>query len=136
MLRLKEIFSNTSQDKQRLAEENKQLKGLLTQNGVGYPASSVLDDSMSNPSTGYTSSASMSGSYAPASSNASAFTPPPLSATTRGGGISPNSATSPLNQFPQPPSNNRQQPNRNPKFDYEQAGIDFVLAYASPPSLL
>lgn len=139
MLRLKEIFSNISQDKQRLAEENRQLKALLTQNGLGgsLPGGSVLDDSTSNPSVGYSPSASMAGSYVLASSNTSAFTTPPLSAGGRsGGGISPHSATYPPNPHQHqagqaslsvggtagPP------PGQNPGFDYEQAGIDFVLA--------
>ncbi len=34
MLRLKEIYSNISQDKERLAAENRQLKLLLSQNGM------------------------------------------------------------------------------------------------------
>ena len=137
MLRLKEIFSNMAQDKSRLVEENRQLKSLLAQNGIGAGSSmtsSVLDDSMSNPSTGYSSSVSMTGSYVPVSSATSAFTPP-LSASTvghRGGGISPNSATSPHSQFHLPLSGQGnsvgvRQPNRNPKLDYDQAGIDFVL---------
>ena len=142
VLRLKEIFSNISQDKQRLAEENRQLKALLVQNGLGSLAatSSVLDDSMSNPSVGYSPGTSLAGSYVPASSNTSAFTPPPLSA---GGGISPHSAT-----YPHGSSGGHQQqlqhsagghghahlgggggmPSQLPGFDYEQAGIDFVLA--------
>ena len=94
---------------------------------------SVLDDSMSNPSVGYSPSASMAGSYVPASSNTSAFTPPPLSAGSggrSGGGISPHSAT-----YPHSGQGNLSAgggtggpANQNPNFDYEQAGIDFVLA--------
>ncbi|KAG7137206.1 hypothetical protein HYQ45_005357 [Verticillium longisporum] len=46
VLRLKEIFSNMSQDKDKVAEENKQLRQLLTQHGI--PLSSVgLDDTCS-----------------------------------------------------------------------------------------
>jgi hypothetical protein len=85
----------------------------------------VLDDSMSNPSVGYSPSASMAGSYVPASSNTSAFTPPPLSAG--GGGVSPHSATYPQSHQQQH-SGQGGLPSQNPNFDYEQAGIDFVLA--------
>jgi hypothetical protein len=79
----------------------------------------------------------------PASTNTTAITPPPLSASSqgRGGGISPHSATYPpqiqgqVGFYPQQPS---PQPggvnggtggpqNQNPALDYEQAGIDFVL---------
>ncbi|KAK4039300.1 eukaryotic translation initiation factor 3 subunit 7-domain-containing protein [Parachaetomium inaequale] len=149
VLRLKEIFSHISQDKARLADENRQLKALLTQNGLGgsLPAGSVLDDSMSNPSVGYSPGGSMAGSYVPASSNTSAFTPPPLSAGSGGrsgggGGISPNSATYPRSHHQHQHSGQGNlgvgantgaggQPNQNPNLDYEQAGIDF-LTPASP----
>ena len=54
MLRLKEIYSNISQDKERLAEENRQLKQLLAQNGMSMtgalPGGSILDETTSNPS--------------------------------------------------------------------------------------
>lgn len=149
VLRLKEVFSNISQDKERLVEENRQLRTLLNQSGLGAGtvtgASSVLDDTVSNPSVGYTSSASMAGGYAPASSNTSAFTPPPLSANAmsqRGGGISPNSATYPhSHHHGQPHSGTGHQsagsgaggqPVQNPSVDYDQAGIDFVLTYENP----
>lgn len=143
VLRLKEIFSHISQDKARLADENRQLKALLAQNGISglLPGGSVLDDSASNPSVGYSPSASMGASYLPASSNTSAFTPPPLSVGSggRGGGISPKSAT-----YPQGHSHHQRQlsgqgsslgaaagaggqPNQLPNIDYEQAGVDFVL---------
>ncbi|KAH6854639.1 hypothetical protein B0I37DRAFT_35690 [Chaetomium sp. MPI-CAGE-AT-0009] len=147
VLRLKEIFSRISNDKARLADENRQLKALLAQSGIGgsLPSGSVLDDSASNPSVGYSPSASMGASYVPTSSNTSAFTPPPLSAGSggRGGGISPNSAT-----YPQSHSHHRHQlsgqgslgsaagtgsqPNQLPNIDYEQAGVDFVLALENP----
>jgi hypothetical protein len=148
VLRLKEIFSHISQDKARLAEENRQLKALLAQNGIGgsLPGGSVLDDSASNPSVGYSPSASMGASYAPASSNTSAFTPPPLSAGSggRGGGISPNSATYPHGYSHHQHQLSGQgsslgtatgtggQPNQLPNIDYEQAGVDFVLTLENP----
>lgn len=148
MLRLKEVFSNISQDKERLAEENRQLRTLLAQNGMGVGtvtgASSVLDDTVSNPSVGYTSNASVAGGYASASSNTTAFTPPPLSANAmsqRGGGTSPNSATYPLSHHNHLHSDQGHHsagsgpgdpPNLNPAVDYDQAGIDFVLTYETP----
>ncbi|KAK4117157.1 BZIP-type transcription factor [Canariomyces notabilis] len=135
VLRLKEVFSNICQDKERLVEENRQLRALLSQNGMATGvvtgASSVVDETTSNPSIGYTSSASMSGGYVPASSNTSLFTPPPLSANAmsqRGGGISPSSATSAHSHH----HNQPRQPGRNPNLDYDQAGIDFVLTLEKP----
>ncbi|KAK3298837.1 uncharacterized protein B0H64DRAFT_439273 [Chaetomium fimeti] len=147
VLRLKEIFSHISHDKARLADENRQLKALLAQNGIGgsLPSGSVLDDSASNPSVGYSPSASMGASYVPGSSNTSAFTPPPLSVGSggRGGGISPNSATYPHNHSHHrhqlsgqgslgTPAGTGSQPNQLPNIDYEQAGVDFVLTLENP----
>ncbi|EAQ89359.1 hypothetical protein CHGG_05978 [Chaetomium globosum CBS 148.51] len=100
----------------------------------------------SNPSVGYSPSASMGASYAPASSNTSAFTPPPLSAGSggRGGGISPNSATYPHGHSHHQHQLSGQgsslgtatgtggQPNQLPNIDYEQAGVDFVLTLENP----
>lgn len=141
VLRLKEVFSNVSQDKERLAEENRQLRALLAQHGLGisFPGGSVLDDSLSNPSMGYSPSASMAGSYAPTSTNTTAFTPPPLYSE----GSGPGDGMSPPNSTPYPHGNQQHQwfgpgvlvaengdethPTANPNIDYEQAGIDFVL---------
>jgi hypothetical protein len=158
VLRLKEIYSNVSQDKEKLAEENRQLKALLSQGGMGSglgtaAGGSMLDDAMSDPSIGYASSASVTGSYAPApSSNTSAFTPP-LSATnmvpphSRGTGSapSPHAASHPHGgpqhqhhhhsgqvQYLGGGSSAGGQAIRNPNMDYDQAGIDFVLTYEDP----
>ncbi|AEO54461.1 hypothetical protein MYCTH_2297066 [Thermothelomyces thermophilus ATCC 42464] len=146
VLRLKEIFSNISQDKERLAEENRQLKALLAQHGLGVslPGGGVLDDSASNPSIGYSPSASMAGSYAPTSSNTTAFTPPPLyseSSGARGDGMSPNSAAYPHSNHQHQlfgqggvvaENGDEAQPTGNSNIDYEQAGIDFVLTLERP----
>ncbi|OIW35644.1 hypothetical protein CONLIGDRAFT_639901 [Coniochaeta ligniaria NRRL 30616] len=134
VLRLKEIYSNISHDKERLAEENRQLKALLAQNGMSAPVAggSLLDESMSNPSIGYTSSGSISGAAAP-SSYTSAFTPPPGGQRPRG--------TSPHQHGHHHHHHSGQgsgsgvgggQQNRNPLVDYDQAGIDFVLTYDDP----
>ncbi|KAK3366886.1 hypothetical protein B0T24DRAFT_535281 [Lasiosphaeria ovina] len=151
VLRLKEIYSNVSQDKNRLAEENRQLKTILTQNGMGVATGTgggggMLDDSMSTPSVGYTSSASMSGSYAPGSSHTSAFSPPPLSATTNaghmggsgGGGLSPQAGSHSLGHHHHHSgqgyagAGTGAQLAQNPNMDYDQAGIDFVLTLEKP----
>ncbi|KAK3938046.1 AP-1-like transcription factor [Diplogelasinospora grovesii] len=166
VLRLKEIYSTISQDKDRLVEENRQLKALLAQNGMALGMAlgggdSLLDDAMSNPSVGYASSGSVTGSYAaPASTNTSAFTPPPLSATTNdmghrggggGGGLSPHShqhrshghdhhhqhsGQGPLSAGGGAASvaggQPNRNPNRNPNLDYDQAGIDLVLTLEKP----
>ncbi|RYP63104.1 hypothetical protein DL771_009446 [Monosporascus sp. 5C6A] len=73
VFRLKEIYSNVTQDKEKLAEENRQLKGLLHQTGVPPISAGVIDDISSNPSFGYASS-NGPGAHAPGSSHA--YTPP------------------------------------------------------------
>ncbi|KAK0751664.1 hypothetical protein B0T18DRAFT_387756 [Schizothecium vesticola] len=159
VLRLKEIYSNVSQDKDKLAHENRQLKSLLSQSGLGgglgggagtmAGGSSVLDDAISNPSAGYTSSPSVTGSYAQApSSNTSSFTPP-LSATNIGqphAAALSHSASHHQQQYHRRhlPHHSGQghnpggtgvaggQPDRNPPMDFDQAGIDFVLTLERP----
>ncbi|KAK4170433.1 AP-1-like transcription factor [Cladorrhinum sp. PSN259] len=139
LIRLKEDFTNAARDKDRLAEENQQLKVLLTQVGlnqggtiVGGGGLSVLDDSMSNPSIGFSSAASITESYAPQSSNTSAFTPPPFSASKLGfGGVGLSPPTT-AHHTPMPGSEVAAVASRNPALDYEQAGIDFVLTLERP----
>ncbi|KAK0660819.1 hypothetical protein QBC41DRAFT_236398 [Cercophora samala] len=125
VLRLKEAFTHASQDKDQLAEENRQLKALLTQ-GVAVGGPSLLDDSISNPSLGYASGpASITGSYAPISSNTSNFTasPLPTGALAHQGALSPSNGG--MGVF-------ENQPIPDPNLDYEQVGIDFVLTLERP----
>ncbi|KAI1213869.1 uncharacterized protein F4807DRAFT_456414 [Annulohypoxylon truncatum] len=124
VLRLKEIYSNVSQDKDKLAEENRQLKTLLRQNGISLGSGAGIDDVASGLSPGYTSSGSISGSYAPGSSN-TAYTPP-LTST-----MSSPPSMSVSSQGQQRQQQQQQQPGQN-RVDYEQAGIDFVLTYENP----
>lgn len=142
VLRLKEVFSNMSQDKDKVAEENKQLRQLLTQHGI--PLSSVgLDDTVSNPSGGYTASASPSG-YSHTHGSRSVFTPPLTSKSTTAS-VSPSYAPNSGSSHGNTPSGQQQQ--QHPQHgtsqhlpgqygvngvDYEQAGIDFVLTYDHP----
>jgi len=121
VLRLKEVFSNVSQEKDKVAEENRQLRNLLHQNGISASGISAVDDVISNPSMGYTSSGSISGSYAPGSS--SAYTPPMTS----------------LSSLPSVAGSSQmlgghmgQQHPVQSVVDYDQAGIDFVLTYELP----
>jgi hypothetical protein len=142
VLRLKEIYSNISHDKERLAEENRQLKALLAQNGMGTHAasgggpSSLLDESMSNPSIGYTSSGSVSGAAAP-SSFTSAFTPPPGGGAQHSGGGAGGQHQHHHHHYHSGQGSGSGaggagQQARNPLVDYDQAGIDFVLTYDDP----
>ncbi|KAI0016459.1 hypothetical protein F4780DRAFT_682365 [Xylariomycetidae sp. FL0641] len=122
VLRLKEVFSNVSQDKDKLAEENRQLKSLLQQNGLSSPPPGLLDDVLSTPSMGYTSSGSISGSYAAGSSTA--FTPP-MASMSSGPSMSNHGLLMHSHGLvTHSPSSS--------VVDYDQAGIDFVLALEKP----
>ncbi|MBE3041311.1 bZIP transcription factor [Candidatus Bathyarchaeota archaeon] len=138
LLRLKESFTNVSQDKEKLADENMHLKALLQQNGIAYGGAG---ESPAMPSLGYTSSGSVSGnSYMPGTQ--SAFTPPPSQSLEPS--ISP-SLQAPLSgksnfshpgrfpgarQLQNPPA---QRADTGTGLDYDQAGIDFVLRYGNCP---
>lgn len=148
VLRLKEIYSNVSQDKERLAEENRSLKAILQQNGLSISGSTnMMNDNMSNPSIGpyigSTSSASVngSGSYGLVSTSTqnTSYTPPPgsaMSTTTAMQGTSPPDGISPNQHAAGPrqhsPTAFSKWPQRKPGIDYDQAGIDFVLALERP----
>jgi hypothetical protein len=117
---------------------------MMTQNGLSLGP----EDAMSNPSIAISSSGSVSGSYAPASSNTSAFSPPATSAShqqhlhslspqghgqqqrqqqqQQQGQIYQTSSTQPGPGLTQPGALGQS------KIDYDQAGIDFVLTYDNP----
>lgn len=122
VLRLKENFSTVSQDKESLAEENRQLKRLLAQHGIPWSGNGGVDEYTQKASQGYTSSGSISGSYAPGSSN---YSPPPGNSNPNNLSLSPPNA----GHSSSPAMNQRQV---QPGVDYDQAGIDFVLTYADP----
>jgi len=128
VLRLKENFSMVSKNKDSLAEENRQLKQLLAQHGIPWNGSGGVDELTLQASAGYTSSGSISGSYAAGSQS---YSPPPLTHS---------SNSNPQYQNPSPPNIPRNgmsgrsmaQQQVQPGVDYDQAGIDFVLTYADP----
>ncbi|KAI9052784.1 hypothetical protein LZ554_003057 [Drepanopeziza brunnea f. sp. 'monogermtubi'] len=119
VLRLKENYSLVSRDKETLAEENRQLKQLLAQHGIPWNGTGGVDELARHNSPGYTSSSSISGSYAPCSSQT--CSPPPL----------PNYNSN----LPPPNGMNGHRTTQQPVqqvVDYDQAGIDFVLTLERP----
>lgn len=144
MLRLKEIYSNVSQDKRRLADENRSLKAMLQRNGLSPSgATAMTDDNSSSPSVGpymgSNSSASVNGSgscgLASTSTQNTSYTPPPgsvmgmttaMQAISPPGGLSPNRHAAGTHQ--RSPTVRSNEPKRNSAIDYDQAGIDFVLS--------
>lgn len=146
VLRLKEVFSNVSQDKERLAKENYSLKALLQQNGLSMSATTgMMDDNMSNASYGpYMGSSPVSGSHSyglpSATTQQTPYTPPSGSALSATGampqglsppGLSPGNQTAAFRR-PSPGAGPKSGPQRNPNLDYEQSGIEFVLHLEQP----
>ena len=124
VLRLKETFSTVTRDKDTLAEENRQLKQLLAQHGIPWTGTGGIDELTRNGSNGYTSSGSISGSYAPGSQGYSPTLQSMTSQNTHFNSVSPPN-TGMIGR-----SMAQQQAQRG--VDYDQAGIDFVLTYADP----
>ncbi|KAL7930838.1 hypothetical protein V8C35DRAFT_283065 [Trichoderma chlorosporum] len=113
VLRLKEVFSTISQDRQKLVDENKQLKEVLVQRGIQVPRVSGVDDLGSSATQPMSVSASGI-TYAPGSQ--SGFSP-----------VGTSHSTS-MSMSP----DNRQQSPTGSGADLEQAGIDFVLTLEKP----
>ena len=129
VLRLKEVFSGTTRERDSVLEENRRLRELLSAHGISYDfANSPIKFQRANSSYGLSSSGSISGSY-PADSDRTSFSPPPpMPAHAHGqlpstgmpnGGLPPNQPMRNLAQLP------------NNRIDYDQIGIDFVLTYDS-----
>lgn len=138
VLRLKELYSNISQDKEICARENRLLKEMLAQHGIRYSRGHGQDDAASLPSLGHPSSTTSPGDgFAPTSYTA--FSPeqsatPSVASTGRPGYLPPTVGDR---------TRSAVQVNGEAG-DLEQAGIDFVLtydnsassrAYLSPPPL-
>ena len=120
VLRLKDNYSRVTRDKEVLADENRALKLLLAQHGIPWTGTGGVAELTRLGRTAYSSSGSMSGSYAAGSQE---FTPPPQ-----------NSHGSPANSLSPHRVNGRTlaQHQTQPAVDYDQAGIDFVLTYSDP----
>jgi hypothetical protein len=117
-----------SRDKETLAEENRQLKQLLAQHGIPWNGTGGVDELAQNPgvgSVGYSSSGSISGSYAPGSQG---YSPQPMQSHSIPN--FPGSASPDIDMNGHSRSIAQQQVQQG--VDYDQAGIDFVLTYGDP----
>lgn len=138
-----------SQDKERLAEENRSLRVILQQNGLSPRPedTTMMDDSMSSPPLGpyigsnsnSSASANGSSSYGLASASTSTQNTSCTKTTAMQGQSPPNGLrASPTRQAAglyghSPAAAARADaPQRNLGVDYDQAGIDFVLSYGKP----
>ena len=121
VLHLKEYIGNNARELNAYKEENLKLRAVLVAHGIKVPDLPKIPTSKNgipHPS----SSGSFSGSYQPPSS-ASTHSPPPHPGQLQQQCMSGQADGSAA--FHPPGSNNN--------LDYDQIGVDFVLAYGRPP---
>lgn len=140
-MRLKEVYSNVSQDKEQLAQENKHLRGVLGQNGIPF-ADALSQGPLSSTNFSHRGTSYDRDLLHDPGSSSSVFTPGQASQSS-----APSLSSATLSNR-QPPLSGQQlqgltqQAVQSKGLDYDQAGIDFVLtydesssskAYMSPP---
>ncbi|KAK5174122.1 uncharacterized protein LTR77_001202 [Saxophila tyrrhenica] len=126
VLRLKDVYADSTRDRDKVMEENRRLRILLEQHGISYNfGESPVKFQRENSGYGPSSSGSISGSYPPGS-DSTGFSPPPSS-----GQPMQISQQHPggMQQQQRPMASMAQLPNN--QVDYDQIGIDFVLTYDS-----
>ncbi|PFH63317.1 hypothetical protein XA68_13774 [Ophiocordyceps unilateralis] len=119
VLRLKELYSTVSLEKEKLVEVNTQLRDALAHHGVQFMTGAGQEDMSSNLSMGNASGTSPGASFAAGS--LTSFSPSQSSP----------GFTSKMQQMTADPSRATAQPPKG-KADCDQAGIDFVLALEKP----
>lgn len=125
VLRLKDVYAESTRERDRVQQENLRLKALLQQHGISYDFGDTPVKFQREESAGYgpSSSGSISGSYQPASES-TGFSPPP-------NGLPIQMPGSHMQQhqggMQQPQMSMSQLPSN--QIDYDQTGVDFVLAY-------
>jgi hypothetical protein len=128
VLRLKDVYAESTRERDKVQQENIRLKALLQQHGISYEFSETPVKFQREQSAGYgpSSSGSISGSYPPGSES-TGFSPPPNGMPIQmpvphmqqhQGSMQQSQMTN----MAQLPSN---------QIDYDQTGVDFVLAYGS-----
>lgn len=117
VLRLKEVYTNTTRERDLFAEENRRLKDILMAHGISFDLSPGVPsfNRMDSSTYGGSSTGSVSG-YNPGTASTGLTSPPRLPSGGPGQGQPPSGQT--LSQ---------QRPNTG--LDYDQVGIDFVLTY-------
>lgn len=127
VLRLKDVYAESTRERDRVQQENLRLKALLQQHGISYDFGDTPVKFQREESTGYgpSSSGSISGSYQPGSES-TGFSPPP-------NGLPIQMPTSHMQQHQGGMQQSQMSMSQLPsnQIDYDQTGVDFVLAYGS-----
>jgi hypothetical protein len=132
VLRLKEVFEQSTKERDAYAEENRRLKEVLAAHGIQYDTTSAMQHPYHSANSQYGgSSTSLTGSHTKGSMSTGMTSPP-----SRGAPPMPHqiSDTPPFEQ-PQYGAQYVQNPRPNQGVDYDQVGIDFVLTYDRTPYL-
>ncbi|KAF2146464.1 uncharacterized protein K452DRAFT_323648 [Aplosporella prunicola CBS 121167] len=120
VLRLKELYTTSTKERDAIVDENRRLKELLAMHGIAYDLASPPVGMGGTSSYGGSSSrGSLSGSYNPGSAS-TGYTSPPAGAATMG--IAP----------PPPQQQQAAHAAQQQQVDYAQVGIDFVLTLEKP----
>lgn len=130
VLRLKDVFADSTRERDKVQQENLRLKALLQQHGISYDFTETPVTFQREQSTGYgpSSSGSISGSY-PAGSESTGFSPPPNGMPIQMPVSHVQQQQGAMQQL-QTPNSMAQLP-ANQQVDFDQVGVDFVLAYDS-----
>ncbi|QIW97067.1 hypothetical protein AMS68_002585 [Peltaster fructicola] len=120
VLRLKELYTKSVKERDQVVDENRRLKELLASHGISYDFGQSPIQFQRGSNYNPSSSGSISGSYRPPSDSTS-FSPPSVPGQLPP--VSPRSHHTTPNSMAQLPSS---------RLDYDQIGIDFVLALERP----
>lgn len=127
VLRLKDVYADSTRERDKVHQENLRLKALLQQHGISYDFGDTPVKFQRENSAGYgpSSSGSISGSYRPGSDSAG-FSPPP-------NGMPIQMPVSHLQQHQGSMQHSQMNMAQLPsnQMDYDQTGVDFVLAYGT-----
>lgn len=128
VLRLKDVYAESTRERDKVQQENLRLKALLQQHGISYEFSETPVKFQREQSAGYgpSSSGSISGSYPPGSESTDFSSPPngmpiqmPVPHMQQHQVSMQQSQMTSMAQLP------------STQIDYDQTGVDFVLAYGS-----
>ncbi|KAI5370943.1 Putative basic-leucine zipper domain-containing protein [Septoria linicola] len=123
VLRLKELFAETTRQRDEVHNENQRLKELLLQHGISYDfGSTPIKFQRETSGYGPSSSGSISGSYR-GTSESTGFSPPAMHSQMAPPQALPAMQTGQVRNMAQLPGN---------RLDYDTIGIDFVLTLERP----
>jgi hypothetical protein len=133
VLRLKEVFEASTNERDAFAEENRRLKELLAAHGIQYDMTSPTHHPYQSGSSQFGgSSTSLTGSHTRGSISTGVTSPPSRQAPPP---MPHQMGNTPPFEQPQYGTQYAQAPRPSQGVDYDQVGIDFVLTYDRTPYL-